>query len=133
MTSNGSATTRVQWLKIQCANCSAQPVLAEGEATPEAASAFYEHHECDLGQWRRDSACKPHPTQWWFAGHPKEITRAKRICASCPVAAQCLEYAVARPALLGVWAATSATERAAMRRLGSRTTGAAATTKPLAQ
>jgi len=44
--------------------------------------------------------------------------RAKDICAGCVVRTPCLEFALGRPELLGVWAATTPTERVAMRRAG---------------
>ena len=66
--------------------------------------------------WRSDSVCRTHPTRWWFAGDYRESTRAKEICADCVVRSPCLEYALSRPDLLGIWAATTPNERAAMRR-----------------
>jgi len=60
--------------------------------------------------------CRPHPTQWWFGGGHRETMLAKDICSGCVVRTSCLEFALSRPELLGVWAATTPTERAAMRR-----------------
>jgi len=70
----------------------------------------------DSGSWRSDSVCRTYPTRWWFAGDYRESTRAKEICADCVVSSACLEYALSRPDLLGIWAATTPNERAAMRR-----------------
>src|SRR5438552_5116228 len=72
----------------------------------------------DPESWRAESVCRKHPTRWWFGGDQRETVRAKRICAGCAVNAQCLEFALLRPELLGVWAATTPAERAAMRRPG---------------
>jgi excisionase family DNA binding protein len=41
---------------------------------------------------------------------------AKGICGGCAVREPCLEFAMSRPELLGVWAATTPVERATMRR-----------------
>jgi excisionase family DNA binding protein len=71
--------------------------------------------------WRAESVCRKHPTRWWFGGDQRETVLAKRICAGCAVNAQCLEFALLRPELLGVWAATTPAERAAMRRTGGAT------------
>ena len=68
------------------------------------------------GNWWADSMCREHPTQWWFAGGQRETLLAKGICRSCAVRPSCLEFALGRPELLGVWAATTPTERAAIRR-----------------
>jgi excisionase family DNA binding protein len=66
--------------------------------------------------WRRDSVCRKHPTQWWFAGGAQETLLAKNICSGCTVKDPCLEFALSRPDLLGIWAATTPTERVTMRR-----------------
>jgi excisionase family DNA binding protein len=71
-----------------------------------------------LGSWRDDSLCRKHPTQWWFAGGHRDTALAKSICSGCVVQTQCLEFALSRPDLLGIWAATTPTERAALRRDG---------------
>ena len=65
--------------------------------------------------WLEGGACRPFPTAWWFSTDPGETAAANAICADCPVRAECLEFAVSRPALLGVWAATKPAERAAIR------------------
>ncbi len=72
----------------------------------------------DAGGWRAASFCRKFPTRWWFGGDHRETTRAKDICAGCVVRTPCLEFALGRPELLGVWAATTPTERVAMRRAG---------------
>lgn len=69
--------------------------------------------------------CRQHPTDWWFAGGHHDTMLAKRICADCVVQPQCLEFALGRPELLGVWAATTPNERAAMRRAGGGASGPA--------
>jgi WhiB family redox-sensing transcriptional regulator len=45
---------------------------------------------------------------------------ARKVCASCPVTARCLEHAMSVPELFGVWAGTTERERQAMRRLARR-------------
>lgn len=72
----------------------------------------------DAGGWRAASFCRKFPTRWWFGGDHRETIRAKDICAGCVVRTPCLEFALGRPELLGVWAATTPTERVAMRRAG---------------
>lgn len=69
----------------------------------------------ELGNWSTQGACRKHPTALWFAVRAPEIAQAKRICEGCPVRAECLEHALARPTLLGIWAGTTPVERSAMR------------------
>ena len=76
----------------------------------------------DAGSWRAASVCRNFPTRWWFGGDHRETVRAKEICAGCVVRVPCLEFALGRPELLGVWAATTPTERVALRRGGAAAT-----------
>jgi len=49
------------------------------------------------------------------------VEAARGVCRSgCPAFDGCLEYVLARPGLLGVWAATTPDERGAIRRRGAR-------------
>jgi hypothetical protein len=43
------------------------------------------------------------PTELFFSDDIPDIIEAKRICASCPLAARCLEGAVERREPWGVW------------------------------
>lgn len=70
----------------------------------------------DPGSWRAESFCRKYPTRMWFGGDHRETARAKAICAACVVQSECLEFAIGRPDLLGIWAATTPHERAALRR-----------------
>ena len=79
--------------------------------------------------WRADSLCRPHPTRWWFAGDPREALVAKSICSGCPVKGPCLEFALSRPDVFGIWAATTASERTTIRR-DLRSAGEVATEDP---
>jgi hypothetical protein len=56
---------------------------------------------------------------WFFPerGAGADTTKARKVCASCPVSGPCLEYALAAPAsLAGVWAGTSTYDRRRLRR-----------------
>ncbi len=73
--------------------------------------------------WQQRAACKG-PHSWLFfapfeGGERKEEKRrrvadAKAICASCPVATECLEYALEIREPHGVWGGKSEIERRAM-------------------
>jgi len=65
-----------------------------------------------------------HPDDWFQPAADmwgKDITRkhpdwAKTLCDGCPVATQCLTYALDNDEQWGVWGGTTANERAAIRK-----------------
>jgi WhiB family redox-sensing transcriptional regulator len=66
--------------------------------------------------WQADAACVGMPTEEFFpAGSTgpasDRIARAKAVCALCPVAVQCLEYALSTGQTDGVWGGMSEEER----------------------
>ena len=50
-----------------------------------------------------------------------QIETARQVCRTCPVRLECLDWALARPYLEGIWAATTPLER---RRLRKKTSAA---------
>ena len=44
--------------------------------------------------WRVDSVCRQHPTQWWFAGGPRDVARQVASARGCAVQSACLEFAL---------------------------------------
>lgn len=55
--------------------------------------------------WERLAACAgmPGATQLFFSDDIDDIAEAKRVCAGCPVMAECLEGALERSEQWGVW------------------------------
>jgi WhiB family redox-sensing transcriptional regulator len=78
-------------------------------------------------QWESEAACRQHPTAWWFRSDEPESVEAFLICQECPVATECLEFALDHPALVGIWAATSTHDRVRLRRQRRRRSGTATT------
>ncbi|WP_460404972.1 WhiB family transcriptional regulator [Actinophytocola sediminis] len=79
----------------------------------------------DLGDrsgtdWIRRGVCAQTDPEAFFPEDGANARAAKAVCRSCPVVAECLRYAVARPALTGVWGATSSLERQQLRRVANR-------------
>jgi WhiB family redox-sensing transcriptional regulator len=77
------------------------------------------------GWWSR-AACRAVDPDLFFpvstTGRDGQESRAKRVCDSCLVRAECLAYALdAGPILLGIWGGTSETERTGLRRAMRRT------------
>ncbi|RDI13486.1 transcription factor WhiB [Rhodococcus sp. AG1013] len=61
--------------------------------------------------WRDRAACLDHDPELWFADsrRPLDRERAKQICLSCPVIAQCGQWATESGQQHGIWAATDRT------------------------
>ncbi len=62
-----------------------------------------------------DAACRGMGPDFFFPTSSVSLARAERICARCPVAAECLATALEDPSLHGIWAGTSARERQYLR------------------
>jgi len=75
--------------------------------------------------WQRQASCRGEDSVFFFAPayfekRGEKLGReaiAKRICATCPVQAPCLEYALATNQDSGVWGGTSEEERRKLRKL----------------
>ena len=53
----------------------------------------------------------------WFPSEKRETPdMAATLCAGCPVVARCLEFALARPELEGIYGGTTTSQRAKARR-----------------
>jgi WhiB family transcriptional regulator, redox-sensing transcriptional regulator len=63
---------------------------------------------------RDDLACRGHDPDLWFSD--SWCLEAKDICAGCAARDDCLEYALARPWLFGIWGGTSGNERDRIRK-----------------
>jgi hypothetical protein len=60
--------------------------------------------------WMTDAACRGHDPNWWHpakGGDNVNTTKAKRICETCPVAVQCLQYALDIGEQTGIWGGVS--------------------------
>jgi WhiB family redox-sensing transcriptional regulator len=61
--------------------------------------------------WMAAGDCRNHPPAVFFPSDGVGVDRARRICATCPVSGQCLEYALENRIDHGVWGGTSERER----------------------
>ena len=72
--------------------------------------------------WMRDPdrrpACIGTPTSLWFPGaaRPSQHSRAKAICATCPVLEECREHGLSHERF-GIWGGLTAAERRKIRRV----------------
>lgn len=69
--------------------------------------------------WMLDGLCAQVDPALWFPDTGGSTTEAKRICMSCPVRAECLQYALDHDEIHGIWGATSNRERMAMKPITS--------------
>ena len=67
--------------------------------------------------WRIDAACADKDPDMFFPGRGEATAPAKKVCAGCPVQAECLEHALTHRDAFGIWAGTSERERRVMRRV----------------
>jgi len=67
--------------------------------------------------WQQRAACKGVDTEVFFPakGGRLKTHSARRYCDVCTVREQCLEEALANPALRGIWGGTSPKERRKLR------------------
>lgn len=68
--------------------------------------------------WMARGNCAEHPPEVFFPSDGVGVLHAQKICATCPVKAPCLEYALRNRVEHGVWGGHS--ERARRRLLRER-------------
>lgn len=69
--------------------------------------------------WREDAACLGVVEEVSFFPDPEDlsaIARAKAVCATCPVASECLTWAIETNQSEGVWGGHTPKERRSIRR-----------------
>jgi WhiB family redox-sensing transcriptional regulator len=81
--------------------------------------------------WAARGACRHSDPELFFpvaARGPalRQLARAKKVCARCPVRIECLDYALQTGQAFGIWGGTSEEERRLMRRRQLRRRRAAA-------
>lgn len=73
-----------------------------------------------------EGACTTSPVELFFAEGgraPGDYSRARALCAVCPVVQECLDYALMTAETAGMWGGMSPSERRAERRRRHRETG----------
>lgn len=74
----------------------------------------------DAPAWMARAACRGKPPEMFFPARGEPIEPAKAVCAGCPVADECLDYAIGSYTdtglpVIGIWGGTSGRERRRMR------------------
>jgi WhiB family redox-sensing transcriptional regulator len=78
---------------------------------PEISDVFKERE----ASWRVNAACKG-ATDVFFPERGGDHRRAQMVCASCPVSAECLEFALNTGQKEGVWAGLGVRQLRRLRR-----------------
>lgn len=67
--------------------------------------------------WRAQGACTKVDPEIFFPSRSGNAKAARRVCAACPVKAECLEWALThpRPTEFGIWGGTSERQRRVLR------------------
>ena len=61
--------------------------------------------------WMTEGSCRHYPPAAFFPSDGVGVDAARKICAECPVRAECLEYALVQRIDHGVWGGSSERER----------------------
>jgi WhiB family transcriptional regulator, redox-sensing transcriptional regulator len=72
-----------------------------------------------IPRWQDAALCAQTDPDRWFPEDGVNPKAARRICRSCPVQAECLDFALAVAPEHGIWAGRSARQLRAMRREGT--------------
>ena len=74
-----------------------------------------------LGEWRDDALCRGKPTNLFYPERSHAIAaRAKKVCSSCPVSAECLEESLVNGEMFGIWGGLDTQERKELLKLRRR-------------
>jgi len=72
-------------------------------------------------EWVSDALCAQTDPEVFYPQVGGTVAPAKRVCAACPVLAECRDYALTTGELDGVWGGLSETDRRRLRRQARRT------------
>ena len=70
----------------------------------------------DENTWMLRAVCRGANPGEFFPSEGAGVAAAQRVCATCPVAVECLEYAMVNRIEQGVWGGTSERQRRDLRR-----------------
>lgn len=69
----------------------------------------------DHAPWREHAACRSMGPHFFFPERGEETRNAKKVCAACPVSADCLELALTNNEHYGIWGGKSERARRRLR------------------
>ena len=69
-----------------------------------------------VSEWHLQAACRGQGPQEFVRGPKSDYGATRELCWSCPVRAECLEFALKDESLTGLWGGTTDVERRLIRR-----------------
>ncbi|NLI19921.1 MAG: WhiB family transcriptional regulator [Actinomycetales bacterium] len=95
------------------------PIASSGPTTPVPGSAHLRLVDVfDDGalSWQERALCAQTDPEAFFPEKGGSTREAKRVCASCEVRGECLDYALAHDERFGIWGGLSERERRKLKR-----------------
>ncbi len=94
------------------------PLQRADEADDEALILLFGGDEADDGPlaWQERALCAQTDPEAFFPEKGGSTREAKRVCATCEVREECLEYALAHDERFGIWGGLSERERRKLKR-----------------
>lgn len=89
----------------------------EGQITPSGGKRPFQLEGIEPEPWMTNGLCAQTDPEAFYPEKGGSTREAKSVCAGCPVAAECLDYALAHQERYGIWGGLSERER---RRLNKR-------------
>lgn len=88
------------------------------EPRPAAAPLLFDAFSADEGVlgWQERALCAQTDPEAFFPEKGGSTREAKRVCVSCEVRSECLEYALANDERFGIWGGLSERERRKLKR-----------------
>lgn len=92
------------------------PISAQNPQAEHRMLDPYESVEYGTPAWYELALCAQTDPEAFFPEKGGSTREAKRVCASCPVAKRCLEYALENDERFGIWGGLSERERRKLKR-----------------
>ena len=94
------------------------PLARPDEADDQTLLFLFDGDEVDEGPlaWQERALCAQTDPEAFFPEKGGSTREAKRVCATCEVREECLEYALANDERFGIWGGLSERERRKLKR-----------------
>ena len=100
-----------------CGLCGAMRVVNESRSTHLCGACRMAAVHEGPGDWTEHAECRNHDPELFWPEKNDEIKPAQQICLTCPVQAQCLDYAVKTKQTQGIWGGLTPAARIAWARM----------------
>jgi len=93
-----------------------EPTIASSVSMPTIAGFAAARFSAGERRWQEEANCLGVDPDLFFPERGASTRKAKSVCRSCEVRADCLEYALAHGEKFGIWGGLSERERRRVRR-----------------